>query len=79
MDKELKKQIGRNLKKMREEKGYTQADIALYLGYGNTTIASWEQGLSSPDIDSAYRLMKYYNLTMEHLFDGIKAPPDSAV
>ena len=71
MDKTTKRMIGQNLQKFREEKGYTQADIAFYLGKSNTAIASWEQGLSSPDIETAHRLMTYYKLTIERLFDGI--------
>lgn len=71
MDKNIREKIGKNLKKYREERGYTQLDIAIYLGNAPTTIASWEQGLSSPDIETAYRLMKYYNLLVDDIFEGL--------
>ena len=67
----MKKKIGKKLKKLREERGYTQLDVSLYLGTATTTIASWEQGVSSPDIEKAYRLMKYYNLLVEDIFEGL--------
>ena len=71
MDKNIREKIGKNLKKFREDRGYTQLDIAVYLGNAPTTIASWEQGLSSPDIETAYRLMKYYNLLVDDIFEGL--------
>lgn len=72
MDKKAKLQIGQNIQKYRKEKGYRQKDLAIYLDCAETTIASWEQGLSSPDIETAYRLVKYLNLTLENLLEGIE-------
>lgn len=72
MDKKAKLQIGQNIQKYRKEKGYRQKDLAIHLDCAETTIASWEQGLSSPDIETAYRLVKYLNLTLENLLEGIE-------
>lgn len=63
-----KEEIGRRLKQFREERGYTQTDIAIFLDSKKTTVASWEQGKSVPDIRTAYRLLAYYHLTLDALF-----------
>ena len=34
------------LKKVREEKGFTQAEIAEYLGLSRQAISQWERGVS---------------------------------
>lgn len=71
MDNETRKLIGENLKRYRNERGYTQTDIAVYLDSTKTTVATWEQGRGVPDIETAYRLMKYYSLSIEDLFKGV--------
>ena len=38
------------LKKTREEKGLTQAEVATYLGVSRQAISQWERGLAYPDI-----------------------------
>lgn len=63
-----KEEIGKRLKKFREDRGYTQMDIAIFLDSKKTTVASWEQGKSVPDIRTAYRLLAYYHLTLDALF-----------
>jgi DNA-binding XRE family transcriptional regulator len=68
MDKKTREIIAKNLKKYREERNYTQMDIAIRLNSHKTTIASWEQGRSVPDLDMAYRVMSFYNLTLDDLF-----------
>lgn len=74
MDEQIKKTIGENLKRFREEKGYTQTDIAIYLGSTKSTVATWEQGRSTPDIETAHRLLLYYNRSIDDLFNKTKTP-----
>ena len=71
MNDETRKIIGENLKRFRKEKGITQTDLAVYLGSTKTTVATWEQGKGVPDIEMAYRIMQYYNLAIEKLFEGV--------
>ena len=52
----------------RKEKGLTQAELADYLGLKPTTIASWEQGKSLPNIQTLYRLAIYYNKKIAYMF-----------
>lgn len=52
----------------RKDKGITQADLADQLGLKPTTVASWEQGKSLPNIQTLYRLAQYYNKTIGYMY-----------
>lgn len=52
----------------RKNKGITQADLADQLGLKPTTVASWEQGKSLPNIQTLYRLAQYYNKTIGYMY-----------
>lgn len=64
----LREVIRLNLISLRINRGLTQADIAAELNKGKTTIASWEQGLSLPDVTTLYELSKFYNRNMEYFY-----------
>lgn len=68
-DEELRKNIRDNLKSIRKEKGLTQSQVGDLVGKKETTIASWEQGLSLPDLQTLYRLSLYYRKTMEWFYE----------
>lgn len=50
-DKKIKENIRLNLKKYRKENNLTQKGLAELLHVAPTTLSSWEQGLSTPDMD----------------------------
>ncbi len=53
-------------KDMREEKGYTQEEIARFLGYKSKQIVSnWERGLCMPPLNKLYELSKILKLPHE--------------
>jgi transcriptional regulator with XRE-family HTH domain len=52
----------------RKEKGVTQRELADAMGSKENTVASWEQGKSLPNIQTLYRLSKYYNKTIGYMF-----------
>ena len=68
MDIEIRNNVMRVLVECRKEKGITQAELAKYLDSKPTTIASWEQGLSMPDVATLYRLASYYNKTIAYMY-----------
>lgn len=43
MNEKLKKEIASQIVKLREERGYTQQDLAKRLGVSRSTLANWEQ------------------------------------
>ena len=60
-----------NLKELRKETNITQKELAKALGYTQTTISKWEQGLRLPDADNIIKLCKYFNVTSDYLL-GLK-------
>lgn len=52
----------------RREKDITQAELAKALNLKPTTIASWEQGKSLPNIQTLYRLASYYKKTIGYMY-----------
>ena len=59
-----------NIIAKRKDKGWTQKELADKVGLKATTIASWEQGLSSPDIDTIVKLLKLFDMNF-YEFTGI--------
>ena len=51
-----------NIIKKRKELKLTQTELAMRVGLKKNTIASWEQGLSSPDIDTVVLLLRLFDM-----------------
>ena len=60
-----------NIIKKRNALGWRQIDLANAVGVKKNTVASWEQGLSSPDIDTIAILLKLFNMDF-YEFTGIE-------
>ena len=67
-DRELRDIIRSNLRRLREENQKTQSEIAKLVGKSENAVGSWEQGLSLPDIVTLARLAKYYNKTIDYMY-----------
>lgn len=65
----LRENIRKNLINLRKKKGLTQGDIAAETEKTKTAVASWEQGLSLPDITILYELSKFYKVPMEYFYE----------
>ena len=65
---ELRKNIRKNLIELRKKKGLSQVDIAEIVEKKSSSVASWEQGISLPDVTTLYRLSLYYNVMMEYFY-----------
>ena len=59
-----------NIIAKRKDLNMTQTDLADYCGLKKNTVGSWEQGLSSPDIDTVVKLLDLFNMTFNE-FTGI--------
>ena len=59
-----------NIIAKRTELGMTQTDLANAVGLKKNTVGSWEQGLSSPDIDTIAKLLSIYDMDF-YEFTGI--------
>ena len=67
-DEKLKQIIRYNLIKCRTERELTQTDVGKIVGKSKNAIASWEQGLSMPDVTTLYKLAQYYGKTINWMY-----------
>jgi len=65
--------IGKRLKKVRVEKGFSQAEVADFLNISRQSISRWETDKSYPDIDNLVELSKYYEVSIDELLTETKA------
>ena len=56
------------LEQIRKEKGITQEELADALEVSRQTVGSLENGRYNPSIILAYKIAKYFNLTIEEIF-----------
>ena len=56
------------LEQIRKEKGIAQEELADALEVSRQTIGSLENGRYNPSIILAYKIAKYFNLTIEEIF-----------
>ena len=67
-DEKLKNRIRNILIKCRTERELTQTDVGKIVGKSKTAVASWEQGLSMPDVVTLFKLAQYYGKTIEYMY-----------
>ena len=65
---EMRENIRRNLINLRILHGMNQTEVGKKVNKVKTAVASWEQGISLPDITTLYNLSKIYNVTMEYFY-----------
>ena len=59
-----------NLKKLRERKGISQAELAQLVGVSQAAIAQFELGTSLPNVKTAVRLAKVLGTTCEEMVEN---------
>ena len=57
-----------NLEEIRKKSNYTQEELADKLGVSRQTINSLENEKYNPSIQLAFKLAKFFNLSIESLF-----------
>ena len=66
----IREKVRKRLIQCRTDNQLTQAEIGRTIGKSTHAVASWEQGLSLPDIVTLYRLAIYYEKTLEYMMGG---------
>ena len=56
------------IEEIRKEKGIKQEDFAKLMGVSRQTISSLETGKYNPSIFLAYKIAKFFSLTIEEVF-----------
>ncbi|MBR2181532.1 MAG: helix-turn-helix transcriptional regulator, partial [Oscillospiraceae bacterium] len=55
------------LKKLRENKGISQSQLASDLGISQGTVGNWESGIREPSFETISKLAKYFNVSVDYL------------
>ncbi len=56
------------IEEIRKERGIRQEDFAKSMGVSRQTISSLENGRYNPSITLAYKIAKYFGMTIEEVF-----------
>lgn len=67
-----------HLEELRKQRGIRQEDLAQALGVSRQTVISLEKGKYNPSLALAFKLARYFNLSIEDIFDDSDDCPDAA-
>lgn len=68
IDYEIRQRIKDTLIELRIECQLTQTEVGKICGKSKNAVASWEQGLSMPDVATLHRLATYYQKSMDYMY-----------
>ena len=63
----MKYEIKKRIKELRIERGLTQKQLAALVNKSVTGLASWEQGLSEPNVNDIRALCKILDVSADYL------------
>ena len=66
------RKTGAFLKKLRNEKGLTQAELARQFNVTNRSVSRWETGSNLPDISILVEIADFYDVDVREIIDGEK-------
>lgn len=66
------------LEELRKQRAIRQEDLAQALGVSRQTVISLEKGKYNPSLALAFKLARYFNLSIEDIFDDSDDCPDAA-
>lgn len=72
-------QLGERIRRAREARGLTQADVAAAMGQDQSTVAHWESGRNKPSSDKADKLADLFAVTTEWLLYERGPGPQAAL
>ena len=58
------------LEQLRKQRAIRQEDLAQALGVSRQTVISLEKGKYNPSLALAFKLARYFNLSIEDIFDN---------
>lgn len=67
-------QLGQNIKRLRLERGFTQAELAARLHITAQNVSKWEKGLSLPDVNNLCLLASALDVTPDRLLGKSETP-----
>lgn len=64
--------VGKLIFEIRRKSSLTQAEFASELGLTPQAISKWENGLSSPDVETLFNLAHKYNISLDKFVEKNK-------
>lgn len=65
---DMRTKIRNILIECRIENKLTQEEVGKLVGKSKNAVASWEQGLSLPDIVTLYKLSRFYGHSVDYMY-----------
>ena len=65
-----KKEVGRRIREIRTNKGFTLESFGKLFGAGKSNVRTWENGISLPNKDRLYNISKIAGITVNELLYG---------
>ena len=65
--------IHEKLKLLRKERGLTQSDVGEAVGQERSTIACYETGKRTPDVETLEKLARFFKVTLDYFSDKTEA------
>lgn len=59
--------VADRIKKLREQNGYTQTDLAKHLGITRSSVNAWEMGISVPSTQYIVELAQFFKVSTDFL------------
>lgn len=69
--------LRRNIKFLREERRMTQGELGERLGKTYSTVARWEAGTSSPQVNTVLKMAELFDVDIEDLLNYDLSDPES--
>lgn len=63
----IAERLGQQIKMLRQQKGWSQKDLAELIGEKNGTVSTWENGTRFPREDKLEKLVELFNVSYDSL------------
>ena len=60
--------MNNRVKELRKEKGYTQEDLAEFIGVSRQTVNAIEKQKFDPSLNTAFKMAKLFEMSIENFF-----------
>lgn len=74
----LAREFGKPVRRLRQEKGYSQEEFSFRVGLHQTYVSSIERGERNVTIQTADRIARALGITLADLFGQLAENPDSS-
>jgi len=62
------------LRKLRQQRGLSQADLGGEIGVAQSTVGMWESGKREPDFETLLKLARFFSVSVSYLLGADEKP-----